>query len=142
MEAPHAMSLFSTRGVGPEKIKKRLGDSAASPGCYVLIDSDDPIYVGISKNVIRRLRQHVRGTTHFDASLAYKIAATRKPHTMTRKEAMSKHRFHLEFEKARSELSDLHVAFIPIANLLELHLFEAYCAMELDTSKWNTFETH
>ena len=39
-------------------------------------------------------------------------------------------------------LRSLNVAFIEIGNPLELYLFEAYCAMELDTSEWNTFETH
>ena len=38
------------------------------------------------------------------------------------------------------------MAFVEIANPLELYLFEPYCAMELltgfDTGGWNTFLTH
>jgi hypothetical protein len=34
------------------------------------------------------------------------------------------------------------VAFIEIANEVELHLFEVYAAIELDTGEWNTFRTH
>jgi hypothetical protein len=34
------------------------------------------------------------------------------------------------------------VAFIAIENDLEIYLFEAFCAMELDAWEWNTFRTH
>ena len=34
------------------------------------------------------------------------------------------------------------VAFVEIPNPLELYLFEAYCAIALDTSEWNTIRTH
>lgn len=142
MKSPHPMTLFATRGVGPKTIIKELElDTSSFPGCYVLIDSK-PKYVGISRDVIKRLRQHVRGTTHFAASLAYRIATARKQHRMTRSAAMSKAGFRREFERVRRELAGWSVAFIPITNPLELHLFEAYCAIELDTSEWNTFETH
>lgn len=39
-------------------------------------------------------------------------------------------------------LRGLNVAFIEIQNALERYVFEAYCAMELNSSQWNTFETH
>jgi hypothetical protein len=35
-----------------------------------------------------------------------------------------------------------NVAFIEVANPLELYRFEAYRAMELDTAAWKTFATH
>lgn len=46
------------------------------------------------------------------------------------------------FAEAQALLLDCHVAFVEIENPLELYLFEAYCAMELDTCEWNTFRTH
>jgi hypothetical protein len=33
-----------------------------------------PFYVGISNKVIERIRQHLRGRSHFEATLAYRIA--------------------------------------------------------------------
>ena len=113
----------------------------SSGGFFILIDSK-PKYVGISQNVIQRLRQHVRGTTDSDASLAYRIAADGNQQKMTRKAAMSNNAFRSKFEWARRKVARWNVTFVPSANPLELHLFETYCAMELDTSKWNTFKTH
>jgi hypothetical protein len=70
------------------------------------------------------------------------MATDKTGHKMTRAEAMQDPAFHMAFEEARRLLADCTVAFIVIENPLELYLFEAYCAMELDTSEWNTFRTH
>lgn len=139
---PTSMSEFAIEGVGIGTLLRQFKLARDFEGCYVLIDGDRPIYVGISRGVFQRLRQHVRGTTHFDASLAYRIAASRRPHTMTRSKAMADGDFQTHFENSQDYLRGLNVAFIEIENPLELYLFEAYCAMELDTSEWNTFETH
>ena len=56
--------------------------------------------------------------------------------------AMLDPNFKKEFEAAKNYLKSLKVAFIEIRNDLEIYLFEAYCAMRLDTSEWNTFKTH
>jgi len=136
------MSEFAIEGVGIATLLRQFKLSNDFAGCYVLIDVTRPIYVGISRSVFQRLRQHVRGTTHFDASLAYRIAAARRPHDLTRSEAMADGDFQKHFEEAQDYLRKLKVAFIEIASPLDLYLFEAYCAMELDTCEWNTFETH
>lgn len=46
------------------------------------------------------------------------------------------------FDEAQTLLRGCTVAFIEIENPLELYLFEAYCAMELNTCQWHTFRTH
>jgi hypothetical protein len=46
------------------------------------------------------------------------------------------------FDARRKYLLGLDVAVVEIPNPLELHLFDAYAAMELDTACWNTFATH
>ena len=61
---------------------------------------------------------------------------------MTRSKAMAAGDFQTHFEKAQEYIRGLNVAFIEIEIPLELYLFEAYCAMELDTSEWSTLETH
>lgn len=139
---PIALSEFAVEGVGVGALLGRFRLAADFSGCYVLLEAARPIYVGISRGVLQRLRQHVRGTTPFDASLAYRIAASRQPHNLTRSAAMTEAAFQAGFREAQAYLRGLQVAFLEIANPLELYLFEAFAAMELDTCEWNSFETH
>lgn len=139
---PIPMGDFAIDGVGVAALSERLALQGDFPGCYVLIDRGKPIYVGISKNVLQRLRQHVRGTTHFDASLAYRIAAQRMPHRHTRAKAMEADEFKAQFDTAKMYLRSLQVAYVKIINPLALYVFEPYCAIRFDTSEWNTFEAH
>lgn len=146
MLSPLALADFAVKGVGPATMRRRLGLEKDPPGCYVLIDHGKPVYVGISKHVLTRLIEHVRGTDHFTATLVYRIAKSRHPHGKTAADAMSDKEFRTRFEEARAHLLGMHAAFVEIENPLELYIFEAYCAMELDTGfdvgGWNTFETH
>ena len=64
------------------------------------------------------------------------------PHGMDRNAAMSDPAFKSQFDAAKEHLKTLRAAFIELDNDLELHIFEAYAAMELDTSRWNTLRTH
>jgi len=125
-------------------VRKRSGAAAKNSdfsGCYVLIRDGEPFYVGISRGVVGRLRQHGRGKTEFEATLAYRMACEKSRHKMTRSEAMKDSKFRKKFQEAQGLLNGSKVAFIEIENSLELDLFEAYCAIELNTSKWNTFRT-
>jgi GIY-YIG catalytic domain len=142
LASPHSMSLFCKPGVGVKAILSHLYRREDFPGCYVLLHDTKPFYVGISRSVVQRLRQHVTGTSHFDASLAYLMATGKTGHEMKRAEAMKDATFRKAFDEARALLKDCSAAFIEIVNPLELYLFEAYCAMELDTCEWNTFRTH
>jgi len=91
---------------------------------------------------VARLRQHSTGSTEFSATLAYRLAKEKVPHEKTRREAMQDPAFRAAFNEAQILLRGCTVAFIEIPNPLELYLFEAYCAMALDTCEWNTFRTH
>ena len=143
---PRSMDLFARPGVGPRGLLKEFGISQDFSGCYVLLEAGAPIYVGISRGVIGRLRQHVFGKTHFDASLAFRIAMVRHPDrtivNLTRSEAMQDPLFGMSFSEAQAYLRALQVAAIAIENPLELYVFEPFCAIELDTHQWNSFETH
>jgi len=139
---PLSMQRFARRGVGLKTILKELELENDLPGCYVFLDGDFPIYVGISRTVMQRLIRHVKGKTHYNASLAYKMASEGRNQNSTRDAAMKEPAFKEKFEGAKRYLSSCQVAITRIENDLELHLFEVYCAMELNTSKWNTFRTH
>ena len=142
MSAPHSMSLFAQRGVGKNLVLKQLSLSHDFQGCYVLMDESGPVYVGISRSVIQRLIQHVKGKTHFDASLAYRMAAFNYSHDMSRGEAMKNPDFLQSFTEAGQRLVAMNVAFVEIKNDVELYVFEVYCSMALDTAQWNSFKTH
>ncbi len=140
--SPIGMSMFATKGVGKATALKNLNIQSDFSGCYVLIENRIPIYVGISRSVINRLIQHVKGTTHYDASLAYRIANDCVKHNLSRNDAMQTDDMIIRFNRAKLRISNMDVAFIEIKNNLEIYLFEAYCAIELNTKKWNTFATH
>ena len=142
LNAPHKMTEYGQAGVGKVALLKSLNRANDFQGCYVLSDISGPIYVGISRSVIQRLIQHVKGKTHFNASLAYRVAAYNYEHEMSRGEAMAHPKFLQCFEEAKEYIKNLSVAFVEIKNDLELYLFEVYCSMELDTAQWNTFKTH
>ncbi|CAB3723027.1 Uncharacterised protein [Achromobacter insolitus] len=120
----------------------RLGHSTDFPGCYVFIDGDRPVYVGISRGVVKRLVQHLNFESHFTASLAYKMARENYPHEMKRDQAMMDEQFRKIFLTAQGRLRDMWVAYVPIDNDLELYLFEVLASMHFDTDTWNTFRTH
>lgn len=144
--SPWDMEAFSMPGDGTKTLVRRLGLSRDFSGCYALLESASPVYVGISRGIIGRLRQHVFGKTHYDASLAFRIAMARHPDRaiakLTRNAAMDDELFGTSFSEAQKYLRSLQVAAIEIANPLELYVFEPYCALELDTHQWNSFETH
>ncbi len=142
MQSAMAMSDFAVSGVGVRSLLKKHGRTYDFPGCYVLIKAGKPLYVGISRAVFSRLRQHVMGKTHFDASLAYRMAAAERPHTKTRGDAMQDPAFATAFQTHRAFLRTLQVAAIDIPNPVELYLFEVFAAMAFDTTTWNTFRTH
>lgn len=146
LDAPKNMEAFSLPGVGVKSLLKSFDLSQDFSGCYVLLDQGSPIYVGISRSVVARLRQHVFGKTHFDASLAFRIAMARHPDRaiakLTRSKAMDNPLFGTSFTEAQTYLRSLQVATVPIDNPLELYVFEPYCALALDTHQWNSFETH
>ncbi|MDL1862637.1 excinuclease ABC subunit C [Betaproteobacteria bacterium PRO7] len=123
MQNPHPASLFSTAGKGPTTIAKQLGLSSDFSGCYVLLEGALPIYVGISRSVLARLRQHFLGRTHYDASLAYAIAKHCAPTRSKRSEAMAQTQFRKAFDDAQAYLRELGVAFVQIDNPLELYVF-------------------
>ena len=136
------MEVFARPKIGPSAIAMELGIPDPKSGCYVFLDGQRPIYVGISRKVFSRLRQHVLGKSQHDASLVYMMARRRVLIKGTRKEAMDTDEFKRAFAEAQEYLRSLNCGFLAISNPLELYLFEAFAAMELDTGEWNTFVTH
>lgn len=137
-----SLKTFDTPGLGLRGIMKIIGTDEDFSGCYVLLKSKKPLYVGISRRVLHRLRSHIRGTSHFAATLAYRMASTEIDLDLSRDEQMQHARFLRSFRRKKRQMRQWRVAWVGIENAVELHLFEIFCAMELNTEKWNTFRTH
>src|SRR6266851_6295490 len=133
MKTPVQARLFGKAKQGPKAIARQLKLPRDFPGCYVLWKRGrkNAIYVGISRKVLARIRQHLCGKTHFDASLAYRMAKREVPTRLQRREAMLNPTFKKVFDERQAHLQRLLVSFIEIKNDLEIYLFEAFCAMEL-----------
>lgn len=112
-------------------------------GVYVFFHKERPFYVGISKGVIGRIQQHVKGRNHFTSTLAYKIGCI----FFGRKNGFEYNgkRRELKFEEyvepAKEFVRGQSISFMHIENNDELALFEIYCSMRLKTYL-NSFETH
>lgn len=140
--SPRPIADFLVPRQGLKTLLRAHGRVTDFPGCYVLLERDKPLYVGISRKVFRRLWYHARGTKHFTATLAYSIAAHAFVSDLPRSARMADPDFLTRFTVAKQRIQKCNFAFVEITNDLVLYLFEAYCAMELDTSEWNTFRTH
>jgi hypothetical protein len=144
----HAMaaSIPAERLVGYKSATRealaKLSRSVDFPGCYVFLDNNKAVYVGISRSVVKRIIQHLNYDSHYSASLIYRMASEDYPHEMKRDQAMKDEQFRSVFFAAQDRLRRMSIAFVEIDNDLELYLFEVYASMELDTDTWNTFRTH
>lgn len=93
-----------------------------------------PVYVGISRNIVRRLNKHFWSTSSNSASWMYRIA--QKYLDADR----SEHRTQIE-ELQKNLANRIYVTIYPLKEPYKLHIAEAYIASTLKTY-WNTFKTH
>lgn len=99
-------------------------------GIYVLASEKEgviqPIYVGISRDILVRLKNHGWGKTNFQSTLLKKM-------------------FQAESDNNRDlklkSIQNCYVYIIPIASDYDLYIQEAMLAGLLKT-EWNTFRTH
>ena len=131
--------------------KHRVADHPAvpnTPGIYLFSDDTGPVYVGQSRKLRNRLRQHV-GVTHGhnQASFAFNIA---KRDALKAGIDVKRFRARLEsdpefvphFDASRRAVAEMDVQFIELEDPIERTLFEVYAALALNTVEFNSFETH
>jgi predicted GIY-YIG superfamily endonuclease len=114
-------------------------------GIYLFWLDNEPFYTGISRGVIKRIHQHIKGSNHFSSSLSYTMGKELHKefldveHTGTRKE--------LDFDKFSAPFKEIlkkqcQVSILPINGSTELYLFEVYAAVQLKLHYYNKFKTH
>lgn len=103
--------------------------------CSVLGDQLTAEYIGISRTIFRRLRQHGWGTSDNQASLAYLMA--REVHKPKKRKDISKE----QLEEQQTKVRSFKVIILPIEHSFQMYFTEVYLAGVLQT-QWNDFTTH
>jgi hypothetical protein len=118
------------------------------PGVY-LLSEEHPIYVGQTRNLRRRLRQHGgMSSRENQASLAFNIArrkAADRPSFnvhLTRRVLEADPAFAQLFEEARARVARMQVRYVEIDDPELRTVFEVYAAVAFGTAEHNSFETH
>ena len=112
-------------------------------GAYLFYDKDVPADVGISRGIIRRLKNNFIDKTHFEASLAYLIARYDYDETNGLYQG---ERSDFPFDQYRNNIQldmrkNWSISIIPETDNYKMYFTELYLACELKT-RWNSFETH
>jgi hypothetical protein len=138
-------TVFLRSGNGYKRTPKALGHDHDFKGCYVFFEKGIPRYVGISKNVIKRLWNHFRAQNHHSSSLVYRVACKGnkiQSHYKTPKGE----KYRREFKKALARVRTWTVIYQEIPDDVTLYFFEVYAAMRYDTGEntggFNSFTTH
>lgn len=110
-------------------------------GLYVFgeLNQDDivePIYVGISRTVLRRLYQHTWGKLHNETSFSYLKAKHFSKYDGIRKDLPGE-----LLREQQEKIKNYYLIVIPEMNDYDLYFMEVYIAGKLKT-KWNSFKTH
>lgn len=121
----------------------------AFPKCaaiYVFYLDGEPVHVGRTRNLQKRLRGHV-AKSHYSASFAFKRARAETGTRATykkgegRTELMADELFRTAFDRALAEVRGMSVRFLFVDDPIDQYLLELYAALELQTSL-SEFDTH
>lgn len=131
--------------------KHRVAEHPAvpnTPGIYLFSTGEGPVYVGQTRKLRTRLKQHTGPTRgHNQASFAFNLAkreakAAGVDTSRWRKVLEADPEFVPHFARARESVATMDVQFIELADPVTRTLFEIYAALALDTAEFNSFETH
>jgi hypothetical protein len=117
----------------------------ATPGVYLFTERGRYLYVGQTRKLRVRLRQHVRpSASHYDAGLAWLLALDAAHDLELPRSRAEKQRdavFAPLFVASKRRVADMDVRWVEIVDVIERTLFEVYAALALGTP-YNSFETH
>lgn len=123
------------------RLKKTSKKEDEVKGLYVFgeLNQDgvtEPIYVGISRTVFRRLYQHTWGKKHNETSFSYLKAKHFSQHTGKRIDLAEE-----LLKEQQEKIKNYRLIIFPEINDYDLYFMEVYIAGKLKT-KWNSFKTH
>jgi len=119
-----------------------------APGIYLFSELDQAIYVGQTRKLRQRLRNHTNPLgKNNSATFAFLVAKTEAEKAgvdigQYREQLEADQEFADHFLTAKLRVSEMDVRFIELPGPIERSVFEIYAAMALDTRVFNSFETH
>lgn len=119
-----------------------------SPGIYLFSKDGKALYVGQTRNLRARLRNHTNPLSRENqASFAFLVAKAEAVKAgvdvgRTRKILEADEAFAEHFREAKLGVAEMDVRFIELEGAIERTLFEVYASLALDTLLYNSFETH
>ena len=112
-------------------------------GVYVFYENGEPIYVGRSNTMGRRIRQHgAYGSDRHSATFAFKLLRAALNDPKGRAEDIEK-AHEDEYRQQRERIRALTFRAVAVSDQLEQTLFEIYAVIQMGTApRYNDFETH
>lgn len=108
------------------KIKDHFGTSNPVPGVFVMLEKDEPVYVGRSKTLAQRIGVDLRSIQKSQATLTYKIMNLEPLRFKTMED--TRDYMYKYFTMKMFQINDEY----------ERAIFQIYASMKLDT-KYNSF---
>jgi hypothetical protein len=141
-------NLLEQLARAPAKNVAAQGSIPEKPGIYLFREGINPIYVGQTRNLRSRLRQHTSPSSRENqAALAWRLAlreaaAAGHPVAGTRKDLEADAAFAEHFREAKTRVAEMDVQFIELDDPVTRTVFEVYAARALGTDEFNAWETH
>lgn len=139
---PELFKVLMARVAGAETLSsheaERLGRLPKSRACYVFFEGERPLYVGISRNLRERVKQHL-SVYRSQANLCARFAASELGLSVG--QAVKSDQFEEQFRLARLRLLKCKLSWIEVDDAMTLYLIEPFVAMKLDTKEFNRFDT-
>jgi hypothetical protein len=116
------------------------------PGIYLFSENNQPVYVGQTRRLRTRLRQHTAPNgTHYSATFAFLLAnenSSGEIRKVSRRDRVLDAAFRDNFTAQRARVGAMDVQFIVVKDPIERTMLEMYAALHLETEEYNSFETH
>ncbi len=140
------ITKFNELGYTPNSYLKSNSKSTEDnefKGLYVFGEEVDgkvtPVYIGISRTIFRRLKQHAWGKKHNECTLAY--LKTRERGIIENIEIGRSTVTNEDMLPAKEIIQNYKVVLVPEKNDYDLYFLEVALAGIFST-KWNSFKTH
>jgi hypothetical protein len=123
--------------------RKNITSLNKLPGIYIFFENDVPVHVGRTRDMARRLRDHVQ-KTHNSASFAFKRAQRQLGKSKkdgSRSSLLKDPVFMTEFLRQIEMVRSMRIGYVEVADPIQQYLLELYSHLELDLPL-NEFDTH